>query len=105
LGIPGRFLRKLPYRKREWNDSILDLVTINNGTLAFYKGLGGGKFANAMTQPLPANLAQVVAADFNRDGKLDPAIGGTTNGTRLLAVAYFPPNPSVKHRRKRGENP
>ena len=56
------------------NDGILDLVTVNAGTLSFYKGLGGGKFANPVNQTLPAYRGQVVAADFNRDGKLDLAI-------------------------------
>jgi hypothetical protein len=32
---------------------------VNTGTLAFYKGLGGGKFASPVSQPIPANLGQV----------------------------------------------
>jgi hypothetical protein len=68
------------------NDGILDLITINTGTMAFYKGLGGGKFANAITQPVPASLGQVVVADFNRDGRLDLAIGGTTNGRSVVTI-------------------
>lgn len=68
------------------NDGILDLVTVNAGTLAFYKGLGGGKFANPVTQALPANLGQVFAADFNRDGKLDLAIAGNTNGSSIVTI-------------------
>jgi len=56
------------------NDGILDLVTVNTGTLSFYKGLGGGKFANPANQTLPAYRGQIVVADFNRDGKLDLAI-------------------------------
>jgi hypothetical protein len=59
------------------NDGILDLVTVNAGTLSFYKGIGAGKFAAPVSQPLPANLGQVVAADFNRDGKLDLAIASS----------------------------
>src|SRR5215831_16112018 len=56
------------------NDGILDLVSVNASTLSFYKGLGGGKFANPLNQPLPAYRGQVVVADFNRDGRLDLAI-------------------------------
>ena len=56
------------------NDGILDLVTVNAGTLSFYKGLGGGRFANPVNHTLPAYRGQVVVADFNRDGKLDLAI-------------------------------
>jgi FG-GAP-like repeat len=56
------------------NDGILDLITINTSTLSFYKGLGGGKFAAPVNQHLPSPSGQVVAGDFNRDGKLDLAI-------------------------------
>jgi FG-GAP-like repeat/FG-GAP repeat len=55
-------------------DGILDLVTINHQTLSFYKGLGGGKFANPVNQSVPQGLGQVTVADFNGDGKLDLAI-------------------------------
>jgi len=56
------------------NDGILDLVTVNVGTLSFYKGLGGGKYGNPVSQNLAQYRGQVVAADFNRDGRLDLAI-------------------------------
>ncbi len=57
------------------NDGILDLVTVNgNKTLSFYKGLGGGKFASPVNQPLPNGGTQVVAADFSRHGTPDLAI-------------------------------
>jgi len=56
------------------NDGILDLVTVNASTLSFYKGLGGGRFANPVNRTLPAYRGRVVVADFNRDGKLDLAI-------------------------------
>ena len=56
------------------NDGILDLVTVNAGTLSFYRGLGAGKFANPVNRTLPAYRGQVVVADFNRDGRLDLAI-------------------------------
>ena len=56
------------------SDGILDLVTVNAGTLSFYRGLGGGKFGKPVNQPLTQYRGQVVAADFNRDGALDLAI-------------------------------
>ena len=57
------------------NDGILDLVTVNgNNTLSFYKGLGGGKYASPVSQPLPNGGTQVVAADFSRHGTPDLAI-------------------------------
>lgn len=57
------------------NDGILDLVTVNaNKTLSFYKGLGGGKYASPVSQPLPNGGTQVVAADFSRHGTPDLAI-------------------------------
>jgi hypothetical protein len=68
------------------NDGILDLVTVNAGTLSFYKGSGGGTFANPVTQPIPASLGQVLGADFNRDGKLDLAIAGSTNGSSIVTI-------------------
>lgn len=57
------------------NDGILDLVTINATSLSFYKGLGGGKFAEPVNQPVTNFLGQAVAADFDGDGKLDLAVG------------------------------
>jgi FG-GAP-like repeat len=55
-------------------DGTLDMVTINYQTLSFYKGLGGGKFANPVNQSVPQGLGQVTVADFNGDGTLDLAI-------------------------------
>jgi hypothetical protein len=57
------------------NDGILDLVTINVTSLSFYKGVGGGKFAEPVNQPVTNFLGQAVAADFDGDGKLDLAVG------------------------------
>ncbi len=67
-------------------DGILDLVTVNTGTLSFYRGMGGGKFAAPINQTIPANLGEVFAADFNHDGKLDLAIAGNSNGTSSVAI-------------------
>lgn len=59
------------------NDGILDLVTVGANSLSFYRGLGGGKYATAITQSQPANHAPVVSADFSRHGTPDLAIAGT----------------------------
>ena len=57
------------------NDGILDLVTSNNSTISFYKGLGGGKFASPVNTASTASpLLQAATADFNGDGKLDLAV-------------------------------
>jgi hypothetical protein len=70
------------------NDGVLDLVTVNGQSLSFYKGLGNGRLAAPMNQPLPQYLGQVVAADFNRDGLLDLAIAegccGVSGGVTIL---------------------
>src|SRR6476661_8313811 len=34
------------------NDGVLDLVTVNGQSLSFYKGLGNGRLAAPMNQPL-----------------------------------------------------
>ena len=56
------------------NDGVLDMVSVNAGTISFYKGLGGGKYAGAVSTTFPNYSGPVVAADFNRDGKLDLAV-------------------------------
>lgn len=58
------------------NDGILDLVTVGVNSLSFYKGLGGGKYAAAITQSQPSDRGPVVAADFSRHGTPDLAIAG-----------------------------
>jgi len=68
------------------NDGILDFITINTSTLSFYKGLGGGNYANPVNQPITANLGQVMAADFNRDGNLDLAAVPTNGATGGLNI-------------------
>jgi hypothetical protein len=71
-------------------DGILDLVTINESSLSFYKGLGGGKFAAAMKRSVPVQaLGQAAAADFNRDGSLDLAIAGGPFGNDTPRVTIL----------------
>jgi len=67
------------------NDGILDLVTVNGQSLSFYKGLGGGRYATPINQPLTTNVGQVVAADFSRHGTPDLAILPLHTGT----TAFF----------------
>jgi hypothetical protein len=70
------------------NDGILDLVTINQNTLSFYKGLGAGKFADPVNQSITPGLTQVYAADFNQDGRLDLAVAsnGPINGEDVITI-------------------
>lgn len=55
-------------------DGIPDLITFNAGSLSFYKGIGGGKFATPVKQAANIYEGPAAAADFNRDGKLDLAV-------------------------------
>src|SRR5581483_4930545 len=73
------------------NDGILDLVTCNGPTISFYKGLGAGKFAAPVNTTLPYNGAiyGCVAADFNRDRKLDVAGVGYFGGPVFNGMAVF----------------
>ncbi len=60
------------------NDGIPDIVSINNSTISFYKGLGKGKFAAPIKSSFGGGSRGAAVADFNGDGKLD--IAYTTNG-------------------------
>ncbi len=66
------------------NDGILDLVSINDHTLSFYKGLGGGKYAAPIHQTIASSLGQMAAADFSRHGTPDLAIAGPHGITVLI---------------------
>lgn len=70
------------------NDGVLDLVTINASTLSFFQGLGGGRFAAPVNQPITPGLTQAYAADFNGDGRLDLAIAdnGLINGVGEVVI-------------------
>ncbi len=70
------------------NDGILDLVTINQSTLSFFQGLGGGQFAAPVNEPITSGLTQAYAADLNGDGKLDLAIAsnGLINGVGAVVI-------------------
>ncbi len=68
------------------NDGILDLVTINAGSLSFYRGLGGAKYAAAVKQSFPDGGLQVVAADFSRHGTPDLAIIPGNGSATHIAV-------------------
>jgi hypothetical protein len=67
------------------NDGILDLVTVNEHSFSFYKGLGKGRYAAPVNQGInDGNVGQVVAADFSRHGKLDLAVLPLHIGTMLF---------------------
>ncbi len=68
------------------NDGILDLVTINAGSLSFYRGLGGAKYAAAVKQTFPDGGLQIVAADFSRHGTPDLAIIPGNGSATHIAV-------------------
>ncbi len=68
------------------NDGILDIVSTNNTSLSFYKGIGGGAFDSPVNQSWAGPGGQAFAADFNGDGKLDLAVGaaGSGHGVSIL---------------------
>ncbi|HZU43627.1 MAG TPA: FG-GAP-like repeat-containing protein [Terriglobales bacterium] len=67
-------------------DKRLDLVTANgvSSTLTILLGAGDGTFAAAKAFPVATNLSPLALADFNRDGKIDAALVGTTGPYLLL---------------------
>jgi hypothetical protein len=69
-------------------DGILDLISRNTSTIAFYKESGGGGFAAPIRQSVPSRAGRMVTADFNRSGTLDLAFADTTR-TNAGQVTIF----------------
>ncbi|MGB8675842.1 MAG: VCBS repeat-containing protein, partial [Candidatus Acidiferrales bacterium] len=67
------------------NDGKLDLAVVNDGdgTVTLLLGNGDGTFTQAAGSPYAVGTgpSQIVAADFNGDGKLDLAVLTPTGGT------------------------
>jgi hypothetical protein len=88
------------------NDGKLDLAVGSSGGVSILLGNGDGTFQPPLTMTLPQGTAlnfpsrYLVAADFNRDGRLDLAEGtsallllGRGNGTFQTPISYGVPGP------------
>jgi hypothetical protein len=72
------------------HDGILDLVSVDQNSLSFYKGLGGGNYASPINQPLSQSLAQgpiqILAAEFSGHGVLDLALVSNVSGGITILI-------------------
>ena len=87
------------------NDGKLDLAVGSSGGVSVLLGNGDGTFQRPLSVALPQGIALIasrhlVAADFNRDGKLDLAEGnsavlllGRGDGTFQAPISYGVPGP------------
>ena len=87
------------------NDGKLDLAVGSSGGVSVLLGNGDGTFQRPLSVALPKGIALIasrhlVAADFNRDGKLDLAEGnsavlllGRGDGTFQAPISYGVPGP------------
>jgi uncharacterized protein (TIGR03437 family) len=87
------------------NDGKLDLAVGSSEGVSILLGNGDGTFQRPLTVPLPKGMAlsasrYLVAADFNRDGKLDLAEGnsavillGRGDGTFQAPISFGVPGP------------
>jgi hypothetical protein len=100
----------LDYASANWNGGATGTVTISLGERNSSTGLGTGRFVSAQTTPIDPGCAGnqqgargVAAADFNRDGLMDLAVGTGCNNPNSSQIhiligrgnGFFQPAPVV----------